>query len=52
MLPFLLLFSFPALATEFLPRYAVPLLPGAWVAVAVLLLGGEAPRMGVSPAED
>lgn len=52
LLPFLLLFSFHALATEFLPRYAVPLLPGAWVAVAVLLLGAEAPRMGVSPAED
>lgn len=39
LLPSTIVFGFHALATEFLPRYAIPLLPCAWVAVAVLLLG-------------
>jgi|JI10StandDraft_1071094.scaffolds.fasta_scaffold167058_2 4-amino-4-deoxy-L-arabinose transferase-like glycosyltransferase len=42
LLPFAVLFAFHALATEFLPRYGVPLLPGAWVAVAVLIFGDRA----------
>ena len=41
LLPFAVIFSFHALGTEFLPRYAAPLLPCAWVAVALLLFGSE-----------
>lgn len=39
LLPFAISFAAHALGTEFLPRYGVPLLPCAWVAVAVLVLG-------------
>jgi len=42
LMPFALLFAFHTLATEFLPRYGVPFLPAAWVAVAVLVFGESA----------
>ena len=49
LLPFAISFMLHALGTEFLPRYGVPLLPCAWVAVAVLVLGERRAEAG-SPA--
>ena len=49
LLPFAISFMLHALGTEFLPRYGVPLLPCAWVAVAVLVLGERRAKAG-SPA--
>ena len=49
LLPFAISFSLHALGTEFLPRYAVPLLPCAWVAVAVLVLGERRVESGPHP---
>jgi len=37
--PALVLFAFHVAATEFLPRYAAPLLPIGWTAVAILVAG-------------
>lgn len=54
LLPSAIVFCFHALGTEFLPRYAIPLLPCAWVAVAVLLFGAaraEPARRAASDSE-
>jgi 4-amino-4-deoxy-L-arabinose transferase-like glycosyltransferase len=47
LVPVAALFLFHAFATEFLPRYALPLLPMAWSVLALVACGGVAPQPDV-----